>query len=77
MFTENLVKELVSEPDMVKVQLFEAEEEKNILEIIVSDVDMGAVIGKGGKMAGSIRTIVQAYSYLNKLGRIQINIDSF
>ena len=76
-FTENLVKELVREPDMVKVQKFEGEEEKTILEIIVAEGDMGAVIGKGGKMAGSIRTIVQAYAYINSCGRVQINIDSF
>lgn len=76
-FTENLVKELVQDPDMVKVQSFEGEEEKTILEIIVAEGDMGAVIGKGGKMAGAIRTIVQAYAYIKKSGRVQINIDSF
>ena len=76
-FTENLIKSLVREPDMVKVQKFEGDDDKIILEIIVSESDMGMVIGKGGKMAGAIRTIVQAYAYLNSIGRVQINIDSF
>ena len=76
-FAENLVKELVREPDMVKVQSFDGDDEKLILEIIVAESDMGAVIGKGGKMAGAIRTIVQAYAYINSSGRVQINIDSF
>jgi len=76
-FTEDLVKKLVKDPDMVKVQQFEGDEEKVILEIIVSEGDMGMVIGKGGKMAGAIRTIVQAYAYINNNVRVQINIDSF
>jgi len=76
-FTENLIKSIVKEPDMVKVKQFEGDEEKIILEIIVSSNDMGMVIGKGGKMAGAIRTVVQAHAYLKELGRVQINIDSF
>ena len=76
-FTENLVKSIVREPDMVKVQKFEGDDDKTILEIIVSENDMGMVIGKGGKMAGAIRTLVQAHAYINSLGKVQINIDSF
>ena len=76
-FTENLIKSIVKEPDMVKVQQFEGDEGKIILEIIVSGDDMGMVIGKGGKMAGAIRTIVQAHAYIKEIGRVQINIDSF
>ena len=76
-FTENLIKALVREPDMVKVQSFEGDEDRLILEIIVADSDMGAVIGKGGKIAGAIRTIVQAHAYINDNRRVQINIDSF
>ena len=36
----------------------------------------GEVIGKGGNIANSIRTIVQAAAYIKKLGRVRINIDS-
>ncbi len=76
-FTEKLVKDLVKEPDMVKVEEFKKEDESAILEIIVHESDMGAIIGKGGKMASSIRIIVQAYAYLHNMKHVNINIDSF
>lgn len=76
-FTENLVKSIVKEPEMVKVQSFGGEEEAQILEIIVSESDKGAVIGKNGRMANSIRTLVQAYAYLHNNKKVKINIDSF
>ncbi len=76
-FTENLVKSIVHEPDMVKVKQFESDEDTILLEIMVHENDMGVVIGKNGKMATSIRTIVQAYAYLNNIKKVKINIDSF
>lgn len=76
-FTINLVKSVVKEPEMVSVQEFSGDDGEIMLEIIVHENDMGAVIGRSGKMATSIRTIVQAYAYLNKLNRVKINIDSF
>lgn len=76
-FTENLVKNLVKEPDMVSVQEFGGDEDMILLEIIVHESDMGSVIGRGGKIAGAIRTMVQAYAYIHKLNRVRINIDSF
>ena len=77
LFTEELVKSLVSEPDLVKVQDFLDEEENPIIEIMVSDVDMGKVIGKSGKMAKAIRTMIQACAYNKGIKRVKINIDSF
>ena len=76
-YTEFLVKSIVKNPDMVKVQLFKSDEESPIVEIIVHDEDKGAVIGKSGKNASAIRTLVQAYAYLNKMPKVKINIDSF
>lgn len=76
-FTEELVKSLVSEPDLVKVQNFEDEEENPIIEIMVSEADMGKVIGKSGKMAKAIRTLVQAAAFNKGIKRVKINIDSF
>lgn len=76
-YTEFIVKSIAKEPEMVKVQQFEGDEGTILLEIIVHESDMGAVIGRGGKMASSIRTLVQAYAYINKLNRVSINIDSF
>ena len=76
-FTEELVKSLVTEPDLVKVQDFMDEEENPIIEIMVSEADMGRVIGKSGKMAKAIRTLVQATAFNKGIKRVKINIDSF
>jgi len=76
-FTEELVKSLVKEPDLVKVQDFLDEEENPIIEIMVSENDMGRVIGKSGKMAKAIRTLVQATAFNKGIRRVKINIDGF
>ena len=76
-FTENLVKSLVSAQEMVKVQEFLGDEDVIQLEIIVQDDDMGVVIGRGGKMASAIRTLIQAAAYNMGIKRVRINIDSF
>lgn len=76
-YTEYLVKSICKEPEMVKVSSFGGEEDATILEIIVYEDDMGAVIGRNGKMATSIRTLVQAYAYLHDNKKVKINIDSF
>ena len=75
--TKFLVENIVKEPDMVSVQEFLGDDESIMLEIIVHESDMGAIIGKGGKMASSIRTLISAYGYIHSLNRIKINIDSF
>lgn len=76
-YTEFLVKSLVKEPDLVKVQSFGGDEEATILEIIVHEDDLGVVIGRKGKMASAIRTMVQAYAYIKGIKNVKINIDSF
>jgi uncharacterized protein len=76
-FTLNLVKSLTKEPDMVSVQEFSGDDNEIMLEIIVHESDMGAIIGRSGKMANAIRTLVQAYAYIHNLNRVKINIDSF
>ena len=63
--TEFIVKNLVSDPDSVSVKEFE-EDEYTIIEVIVSDEDIKKVIGKNGKIANALRTVVQASSYANK-----------
>ena len=76
-FAEYLVKSIAKEPDMVKVQQFGGEEDSTILEIIVHESDMGTVIGRNGKMASAIRTLIQAHAYILGLQKVKINIDSF
>ena len=47
-----------------------------VIQVLVPSECMSIVIGKGGNIANSIRTIVQAAAYTRKLGRVRINIDS-
>ena len=75
--TEFLVKSLVKNKDLVSVKQFEDSEETVTIEVLVSNEDIGAVIGKRGVIANSIRTIVQASSYMNNEPKVKINIDSF
>ena len=76
--TEFLVKSLVTNKDNVSVKEFDSDEENTILiEVLVDSEDIGKVIGKGGKLANSIRTIVQASSYIKDNKKVRINIDSF
>lgn len=75
--TEELVLSLVEDKDIVAVKEFPSENDKEILiEVVISENDMPRVIGKNGKVINSIRTIVQASSYLKDNKRVQINIDS-
>ena len=75
-FSELIVKKLVKEPDLVKVQQFEDDEE-TVIEIVVAEDDMGRVIGKRGKIATSIKTLIQAKAYNDGNKKVKVNIDSF
>ena len=75
--TSYLVKSLVKDPESVSVKEFETEDDTILIEVLVSEDEMGSVIGKGRKIANSIRTIVQASSYLNGNKKVKINIESF
>lgn len=76
--TKVIVKSLVNDEDAVSVKEFPSDEEGVMLiQVIVSEDDMGRVIGKAGKTANSIRTLVQASSSLNNGKHIKINIDKF
>ena len=75
-FSELIVKKLVKEPDMIKVQEFNSDGE-TIIEIIVAEDDMGRVIGKKGKISTSIKTLIQAKAYNDGNKKVKINIDSF
>ena len=75
-FSELIVKKLVKDPDLVKVQEFSSDEDTTV-EISVSEADMGRVIGKGGKSANSIKTLIQAKAYNDGNKKVKVNIDSF
>jgi hypothetical protein len=76
--TEEIVKSLVVNKDSVSVKEFPTEEENVILiQVMVDDSDMGRVIGKEGRTANAIRTLVQASSALNDNKYVKIDIDKF
>ncbi len=56
---EYIVKQIVDSPEEVKVQEIKAEK-VILLEISVAKEDMGKVIGKGGRIATALRTVVGA-----------------
>ena len=76
-FAEYLVKSIVTEPDLIKVSEFQADDDVTILEILVPESEMGRVIGKSGRTSTSIRTLIQAFAAINKMPKVKINIDSF
>ena len=53
-----IARSLVDHPDQVSVTELEGEE--TVLELRVAPEDMGKVIGKQGRIAKSIRTLVKA-----------------
>ncbi len=76
--TDFLVKSLVENTEEVSVKEFESDDENTVLiQVMVSQDDMGRVIGKGGKIANAVRTLVQASSYMKDNKKVKINIDSF
>lgn len=56
---EIIAKELVDSPDMVSVNEIIGEQ-SIILELKVAQEDMGKVIGKQGRIAKAIRTVIKA-----------------
>ena len=56
---EYIVKSLVDEPESVEVNVIEGEK-STILELRVSPSDIGKVIGKQGRIAKALRTILSA-----------------
>ncbi len=56
----HIAKALVDEPDEVVVLLVDEDEDNVTLELSVAPDDMGKVIGKHGKIAKAIRTVMKA-----------------
>ena len=76
--TEKIVKSFVLDTDAVNVKEFETEEENVMLiQVIVKEDDIGRVIGKNGRTANAIRTLVQASRALKENKYIKIDIDKF
>mgnify|MGYP000082222643 CR=1 FL=1 len=61
---ESIAKSLVDNPDDVSVREVEGERSL-ILELRVAEEDMGKVIGKQGRIAKAIRTVMKAAAMRN------------
>jgi predicted RNA-binding protein YlqC (UPF0109 family) len=59
-FISFIVKHLVDNPDAVRVEHVEGESGRHLFRLRVGQGDLGQVIGKEGKTAKSIRTLVIA-----------------
>jgi uncharacterized protein len=57
---EYLARLLVDEPDGVEVEQFDEDDGTVVLELAVADDDYGKVIGKGGRTANALRTVIKA-----------------
>jgi predicted RNA-binding protein YlqC (UPF0109 family) len=57
--TEYLVRELVDDPEAVSVEMVDGRRGPT-LEVNVGPGDMGRVIGRRGRMANAIRSVVRA-----------------
>ncbi len=58
---EYIVKQLVNQKDQVNVSRVERDD-ATVIEVRVAQEDMGKIIGKQGKIAKAIRTVVKAAS---------------
>ena len=70
---EYIIKSLVSKPDLVQVEEIE-DGAVMVLKVIASEDDYGKIIGKNGKVAQALRSIIRTANkekdirYLIKIG---------
>lgn len=67
-----LVKELVNNKDEVKIETVE-EENAIVFKVTVAEEDIGRVIGREGRTANAIRTLVRALSDSRKKIIVKFN----
>ena len=58
-FVESVAKALVDRPDEVEVEVFD-EDDATVFELRVAQQDLGKVIGKRGRTARALRTLLDA-----------------
>jgi len=68
---EFIAKKMVDHPEDVQVRLIEGEESQNY-ELQVNPEDMGRIIGKNGRTAKAIRTLVSSAAAKAK---VYVNLD--
>ncbi|NLL69044.1 MAG: KH domain-containing protein [Acholeplasmataceae bacterium] len=72
----DIVKPLVVYPDDVVVKILSDDDNEISIQLLVNPDDLGRVIGRGGRMANAIRTILYAGGTIENT-RIRLDIDSY
>ncbi|MFV0519426.1 MAG: KH domain-containing protein [Lachnospirales bacterium] len=73
---EVIAKNIVDCPEDIKIEEITREDGTIVLKLNVNESDVGKVIGKQGRIAKSIRTIIKAYAIAcNKKVFVDINVD--
>ena len=57
---EFLARSLVDDPSAVSVEQFDDDDGTVVLELTVGEDDYGKVIGRGGRTANALRTVLKA-----------------
>lgn len=57
---EFLARSLVDDPAVVVVEQFDDDDGTVVLELVVGEDDYGKVIGRGGRTANALRTVLKA-----------------
>ena len=57
---EYLARSLVDDPDAVRVEAFDEDDGSIVLELSVGEEDYGQIIGRGGRTANALRTVLKA-----------------
>ena len=70
---EYLAQGLVDNPDDVSVEQFEEDDGTVVLELCVGEGDYGQVIGRRGRTAHALRTVVKAAA-VNEKRRVLVDI---
>ncbi|MBV8196734.1 MAG: KH domain-containing protein [Candidatus Eremiobacteraeota bacterium] len=65
-----MARKLVQKPESVHVELFVDEEGEPVIELVVDPDDLGKVIGRSGRVAQALRTVVRATAE----GRVAVDI---
>jgi uncharacterized protein len=65
-FLEYLARGLVESPDEVHVDEVQEDDGSLVLELSVADDDYGNVIGRGGRTAAALRTVIKSAGVKNK-----------
>jgi predicted RNA-binding protein YlqC (UPF0109 family) len=68
-----LARGLVDRPDEVSVEQFEEDDGTVVLELCVGEDEYGKVIGRGGRTAHALRTVIRAAA-THERRRVQVEI---